>query len=986
MRLARTLTTFAALLVAQSVALADRTVDASTVGPAVSQTRSTIALVDGASAELRLLKSVEDVAPLATAKVSSRPIAIAWKQLGDQGYFIVLCEGDGGFYIFDDAAGKQVAKIQVTGDAPKGLVADRRPESPYVYYAGVGRDGRESPQVVGRLNLKTMKDEGWLVTRGPSHEFAYNFRFVMAADGRSIYAMRPGVSPSGILRMQIDEPTDKQPQPALTKLVYQHDSWSDLLADPAGRFIASKGAVRSPDLASTTGKLAGSPLCALTKRPVLFVWNGPTLEALSSNDFRTVGKVELNNYIEAAQPARNGPQGQRRPPQQPQLPDVFGGFTYEDNRQVVLAQPDEAGGRLIVRMRSKLFEIPLRDFSLPDEPLLAAPIVAATEAEIGKPWTGEVKSLDPRGTITLREVPQGLTLTSGKLAWTPTESQIGSQKVEVIVSWEKTRVAQSIEVAVRRPSLKLPYRPNQMAVSPDGGKTLILKLGFDERFGGRRRAGNSADPQIAVIDNATLKIVAERKLTEPVAAAIIDNDRVYLSARDSAAIKVLSARDLKDERTVFTKAATTAFALSGKTLALSSNNNVVSWLSLPDLKPLEIGGDARDPFRSDRGVGFIDDRIIIGGVEYDATTMKPTRQASRSSTVTLGGADDNPGLRNDYGVFSTYRFGTRAYQGSLLRLSKPPIGLGIDREGAATVLPDIPVAATLTVATDRNNNEQSQRIKATLAIRDLVSGKVLSQTPLQDEPLTNELMGDSSFGETHRAIAVPGMLVLSVYDRLYCIPTADYAKLNPPMPLVLKRKNFPASIAGKAETLEWEIVGGKAPYRIEMVTSVPGATPVENKPAITLDPKSFTPSAVPIIVQAMQNMGVAGNTGGDRLNAYAERERKRIKDAIDLDLKQVPAVAVIGMRVTDADNQTFTANEFVLVDVPTSAFKEELAKLDRATEAGAQRRNQAMGGGNTDALQNRIRELEQENARLRGQVEVLTDLLRDRKSTTRPSN
>jgi hypothetical protein len=305
------------------------------------------------------------------------------------------------------------------------------------------------------------------------------------------------------------------------------------------------------------------------------------------------------------------------------------------------------------------------------------------------------------------------------------------------------------------------------------------------------------------------------------------------------------------------------------------------------------------------------------------------------------------------------------------------------------VLPDMPAVAAISVEIGNRHTggEGPPRLRATLDLRDLVTGSQLASTQLQDELYDPNERAIQGMDQYALMSATPKQLVVVILDRLHRVDTTPFAKLELPMPLLLTEKEVPSVVGDKPATLTWEVVGGKPPMRYELANPVPGVTLVDGSPAVRIDPAAFAQLAPEQLWRSLMNHHNGGNTATERLQKYAQREQTRIKDLLGLELKQIPAAMWINLRVTDAENQTYTASRLVLIDLPQSAFDQQIAAMQRQMEQ-AQAGRQPVANpnvGDDAALRQRIADLERENARLQGQVQVLTELLQNARPATQPA-
>jgi hypothetical protein len=495
------------------------------------------------------------------------------------------------------------------------------------------------------------------------------------------------------------------------------------------------------------------------------------------------------------------------------------------------------------------------------------------------------------------------------------------------------------------------------------------------------------DAQLAVVDNKSLQVVAHRSLGDPITSATLDDKSVYIALRDVGAIKVLSVQDLTESRQLFKDTNGGYLSVVGPLLLCKDGNEQsFEWFARTDLKPVKIA-DKRLAELFRRGVMQLDDTTLaLSGVDYDLKTLKPVRLTEPYLTAVYSQrvGEARPGNGSAPPVM---RFGAGVQGAMVMRMHKPPITLNDQGLAGAVVMPDMPCIASVSVeiGNRRTGGEGPQRISATLTLRDLVSGQQLGSLPLHDERHDQRLTSDiSSRSQMARIVAGPGQLIVTVFDRMYRVDTAPFAALKPPMPLLLSFEQPTPVIGATPVTMQWEIAGGKSPVRYELINPVPGVKLDTDKAAVTIDPSAFAAPAAEQLLKAIINQRAgAGKSVAEYMQTYATRERERLRDLLGVEFKNIPVGAWINLRASDADNQTHTSSVLVFFDLPESALSQQIAEADKKSGATGTTTQPGIPAG-VD-LQQRIADLERENARLQGQVQLLTDLLQGRPPTTQPS-
>jgi hypothetical protein len=405
---------------------------------------------------------------------------------------------------------------------------------------------------------------------------------------------------------------------------------------------------------------------------------------------------------------------------------------------------------------------------------------------------------------------------------------------------------------------------------------------------------------------------------------------------------------------------------------------------LPRL-PLKSGHDEASLISID------EQSFVLSGIEYRIRDLKPTGLTFLQGIAFLGEPSDAREVRENQTDF-TFRYfhGARAAYGSISRRRQPPLTFKHE-DGVALVLPDVPMWAFVTADRRRLESDQSfqdrYHVKTTLAIRELRGGEALTTITLQDEPQWAGAQFLNSVREDISVDAAPGMLVATVSNLLFPIPTADFAKLEHPKPLLMTLKQAPVAVS-KKESIEWSVTGGVGEYRFELATQVPGITARKGSPIVDIDLAEVARSTSTSIWQAISN-GSVQRDAATVLKDYNDRQRLRLTELFGVTFNGVPVATRVELKMLDGENQPASATRFVLLDIPESALKQAMAEHDRRyrmemDRPGATASTPGMPRvpkESNSVLQMRINELEKENLKLRAQIEVLTQLVRDRNET-----
>ena len=940
-------------------------------------------------------------------RVGRMPMSMIHKQVGDKGYFLVACRGDGTVWALDDKTLQQVKTLRVSA-IPAMVTAPSDPSVPYAYFTG-GRtyDDRS----VRRIDLRTMEETTQFKLSSDRYEVTFS------ADGRYIYARGPG-SPSGFLSYRLAEPEGPAGAVVATPVVDQHRDSQTYRPDETGTYTAVGTTVFSADLKQELATLPAAPLLWMRQRPLAFGIIGPSLVAFSTNTFQQIGELRLP-VSPQAKPAEK-PYGPRAVPDD--VPEVPGQPSFALPQRLeqagyimgyiptVLADPQ--GQTLLACQYDRVVVVPLAAMKLPDEPFLSVDVEGPKRVTPEEAVQLKLTARDPRVKFELSSAPQGMRLENGQLLWTPTAEDMGVARATLRLFAGQTQRLQDVTIDVSRAAIGLPVMPHMIVMSPDRATMLVLGIVVVEPA-----LRHLSDPQfkIATVDLKAQRVTGERTIKgdqfhQAADRWAIDDHFVYGCPASGDEIVVLSRKDLSEVKRLPTNGTPFRIVAIGNTrLMVSSRNGPVQSFSVPALVSLDPAGPPVPPtnaaVRDRQGEPPpmpVGDGWLYDGVLWDAQFDAPLflyQPEARFSNVGGLRATRHDRMRGDLGISP---WGVIASGPFLQRTNGEKIATIADQEGpnpTSMTLSSVPAAATLS---RQNINDTPPHIRTEVALYELKAGQRAAAIVLEDRAVRNlPAMGQSQPPNTLREMA-GGALVAQVEDRLFII-SADQLKratASFPTPLYFAPRQDVFVIDPGADTiLKPVIVGGRGKVQLGPPPPPPGGGG-DGMPQIQFKEKLVrTQSETGRIIisagafqrdisQLLQSDFFDNRTSSvDPVRAQQYRDRvatafERIAGRVP---QGIPVFAVIYATARDEDQQVATAEYCVLMDidpgVPLPPLQPTLPPRGRGTATTAQTQQTTTQPAaivespaapqDTSGVRRRNEELERRNKELEAELESL---------------
>jgi hypothetical protein len=947
-----------------------------------------------------------DTGKAVSAKVGTKPVAILFKKLAKGSVFAVLCPGGRELWVLDAASLRVRHKVALTLNDARLLLASTNPHDPCVYYCtGNGHDCR-----IAAVDVEAGADLGALSQESVADG-------AISADGSLLYFRGP-FGPTGFQAWEI---VKKDGTVGMRRVSYEHSGTWGYLPDPFGQYVVANGFLWSPHLDKKFGPLPTTPQYAgLTKigetpmavqlisavHPVMLGIKDGRLTAVSVNTLRVVGSAPVPIPLFKFDPVH------------PNVPAADGVpvWFFEAPKQ----------GRIVLCRGDRVAVVAYDVLDRPDEPFLAVTVQGPRDASVGRRLVLRLVPKDPAVKLALREGPPGMELAGKELVWTPAEDQIGSHRVIVQASAKNIEKATELSVAVRRPSLEVPFPVSQLVVD-ERGETALVSGADDpnEALPPRKKQVESRDSRLALVDVKAVKVMAQRTLPVAIGDVALDAHYAYAALADSDALLVLDRKDLKDVKRLFTNGRVTSILpVADSLLFVQAQTGPMTVLKVPALEPAgpaDVGLGIHLSAKGSCAAAELPAQaagrdIWFDGILYDAALKKPV-QVVRPRGVSVLTPDGlvPPATRperpaeekKDFGADEDPRFppqmpaetrpppvpdwlapwgvtvtGPGARQGKRLIGNLAPadkdngpkkgnvIGL------AALVLPDQPAVATLRARLLAQDKPDVALLQAELRFHDLIDA-----TPRVEMKLQNDSVGDDfRFDPTNRDkftqfVTRPGALIALVGRRLHVVPVPklDPARFAPTMHYV-PGQPVPVLSDQDATIALPKLAGAKGPVEVRLRQEIEGAELDKAGEKLRLHPQPLMARAADDLAAVLTRdpgASAPGVTADQALATYLREAGGRFEKVTGGKAKGVPVWLALGVIAQDRNQQTAEADVGLFLDVPEALVRARLKALT-ARPPGT---DAAGKGGDAPALLKRIDQLERRLDEMNRKMDLLLRVL-----------
>jgi hypothetical protein len=864
-----------------------------------------IVAIDNSDSRAVLFKNVEaDQKPAVEVRVGSTPSSVCYKLFNGKGYYAVVCSADSHMYLLDAKSLDLVKKIELAEAGVKLVTCSRNPEDPFVYYNYAG--GHDS--AAGVVSLRDMRSHG--------EAFDDSADCAISADGKVAYRRGPW-SPTGFESLAMtNELSDTKP--VFTRLFYDHNSTSQYVPDPFGRYTATGKSVYSRSLEKREAELPFVAQAFFQSKPVVLgevigdrfgrddKANTLVLQAASYNTFSSVGDQVS---VTLAAPAAQNDRFNRN--------IVRSAFFADDKRQ-----------RLVFARGKEVVFVPLTEFNLPDEPFLYADVLGDEPLEIGKRREITFLPKDERIKLTFEDTPDGATANGNRLAWTPTEEQVGPAAVAITLKHGDIQRTLKYEFEVVYPSISLPFTPANIAIDPSGEFAFIWEGPSVDRYG-RAQPTTSTTIRVALIEVGTGRVMAERKLAEKIGSAVVTEKHVILqTATATPKCEVLQTSDLERVKAIVAAGPIHRIHATKDLILLESSAgaevyNATSFDRVYNSTTSRTNSISRLDIARERGSGSqvaYQEGLLLDGVLFDTSLERklllapkdlPTltgSQTARTNLTPLGGTPSNP------------RYSSSSSNGRSTLATAP-----LPREGASVSLERMVQRIAVPGSVHTNRSQVEYTLSAT------------GDNPGR-QVIVRQLV--SSFVNTQPLLTVAGENVFVVLEsKLYRwnLGTDPVGGANTnPLKFVPAQSAF--SLTGTGKTLlKHEVTGGKAPVTFALLTPYEEAITIDEKSGlVTIDEAAILKHTATAIETQLKKSN-RGEPYQETLRAMAVPMIESATKLLGRRPKGAPVAVPIRVDATDKNLGSQTLSYYLIAELPSKDLSVKVKELDeqRATMQAA---------------------------------------------------
>lgn len=862
---------------------------------AINPTTGDIAAVDPTAHRARLFRALEGFnGDGEDVRLGDTPVSITYKRFGEQEMYAAVCTQDSHLYLIDADKFVLLKKIPLASAGVSNVTCSSNPEDPFIYYNFGSGHGSSA----GVVDLRQMVDRG--LAFGDSMDCA------ISADGKIAYRRGPW-SPSGFASLAMtNDFTDEKP--VFAQLFYDHRSSGGYVPDPSGAFTLSGNGVYSKNLDKLVATLGFVPASFFRTRPLIVGSNGKRLYIASYNTLSSLGSsIEIPAVLQGE--ASSLPRGVR---------------SSSDFKRVglkVRILPDDQYSRIIYAFRDKLALIPLADFELPDEPFMALNPVS-TDLVVGKKSSVQIRPRDDRVAVVAGDLPDGATKTEGGFDWTPTDSQVGTIKVPVTLSFGEIQRVLDVQLNVAQSFVRAPFLIAGTFVDDRAERAICWTgPGFDAH-GRPSRSGSqiaSQEHRIAVISLGAKRDFKEKQLTYPVKKAIFaDPHFAVLPAAENARVDVFDATTFERVKTLLSTEPLNDISSSDGELMLHGQT-VIDVYDIETFQRVRTVGSRTDRASSVATVG-LKDGLLVNGILYDSNGDKPSLLLAPGSFLTIKGGEP------------------QLYSGSFLRRKPAETTSNGSRQRKNQIRPTIvagPVAVvgrgvSLSLEESRNSvrppgssRSSLTQFRVTVIVHD-ADGTLHLRVPILNETVP-ALPGQGS--RPSKLLVANDVAIVVVGDRIFRWPVAGVKKSENKRTEIVECHVQPRQstflVEGSTTELKHSVKGGRDPYEFFLLTRLKGVAMDDKTGIITVTREELMEEAVTTIKKAV----VGASDVGAAVQKLKSQSLDVMKPAVVLlgrKINGLPMAVPIHFKVIDDDGNVAEMQYFVLLEIPFRSLTEML--------------------------------------------------------------
>jgi hypothetical protein len=699
----------------------------------------------------------------------------------------------------------------------------------------------------------------------------------------------------------------------LENLIDQHDSASGYLCDSQSRYVANTQGVWTTDMSRQVAKTPGKPIGFIPGSPYYFCGQS----GFPDKNF-ALSVVSLNSstvvrrYSVTFERAENS------------RPDREAPCAINPAQKSVVAVN---GSQYIV--------IPFEMIGPLDEPTLEIDLPPEVLVELNKPLSLPVKAVEKDTQVVLESAPTGMSYESGLLRWSPTEQQVGIHRVSVLLTKGDAKRLVQLRFNVQRPTIVLPFKPANSRLTPDGKRLIILSETSDSA----RNSGQNDPTQIAVVDLIGAKVLQQAEFPQQYNWVAVNDSLIMLGNSERAQTTLLQQSDLKPLSTRDIKGRlgivglTNEFGFFSEQTGQEQQTTAFRLSDGSVVRRLPQGGLVRiTPLG-----------LCVGHTLVDPKSLEPLLLTNASNIPVFQTGHQPRAPQRNFGT----RFDSAADNDGIY----PPFG----RPAAAAVLEQVPAVIRIarTVFAQPGSSDPSQAMALDLSVRQI--GNRDAQETVRVAELSPRIAHGMEYwcGVLVHESADECKAVVVHFDNVTVLDLKPLlARLPKTVPPYVKQVDAKIQIDSKGVTkLSAKFAGGNGPLRYVLEPPIEG---------MTIDPATGEVSinADSIGARATQQLGARLQPGVSPIDQYADA-RATFKAFAGREPAGVPVAIPVNVKVFDAADGQAGLWRVVLMDIPA----------DDVRVAGPAPAPVGAGGDQ------RLLELERENAALRAQVQLLRELL-----------
>ncbi|MCA9139036.1 MAG: hypothetical protein KDB00_19825 [Planctomycetales bacterium] len=408
--------------------------------------------------------------------VDGTPEAVALKKWKDQMLYVVATTSPSRLVLIDSESMEVVRRVQLNSFVPERLWDHLDASSPVIV---IGKNSE-------KFEFEFDSRRGFV--RGVSN--AVEFDIESMAVTRKSHGAVWDVTPSGRCLFTLENsPINIGPFPHQTETSpIEADSIGDrpltnqipTLVDDM--VVFGQTLYRAQELSEPIGVMEFEVLSSMAGTTLLAGTIGQTFRVGTRHGTKTLFDIDLPEQWKVSSTRRS---------------------RYDSQTTFVMA--DSVSETFVLVSADRIAAFPLKEMGVKATADLALSAMIPT-ASVGELLSVPISGHSELKTLQLEKSPEGLTLQSNVLHWTPTIDQVGDHELEIRHTAGDESAVTRFAISVERSGLELPFEVTAMFDSPTGRHSLVV----GRRINSERRWV----PLAASVDLSTKKILASKQVVE----------------------------------------------------------------------------------------------------------------------------------------------------------------------------------------------------------------------------------------------------------------------------------------------------------------------------------------------------------------------------------------------------------------------------------------------------------------------------------------